>query len=225
MSVTRPTYEALVARSPKAPAVTASDDFFRLRWSLKGDDLYSSIAILYHATDANSPKEPYSPSHPISQSALTSPPVSAITVSIEILNDYAADWIGVHREHAEPEDSPDHDGERFDTEGIVEHCCGQDRPCPGPRIQIVADDFVSIGQFVEVVHPWLRGLDGQLRAAKGVQTCWPLDPAVDMYVWPSGPSPLRIAGREGQTAENWEYEWALLARTAAVTRRLRHDHP
>lgn len=223
MSSAHPTHGALLAEKPKASAGATSLDFFRLRWSLKSDSLRNSIAILQDATDANSPSEPYSPAHPVSQSALTSPPVSALIVSIEILDDYATRWVEVHCEHAEPDDSPDHSDERFDAQGIIEHCCGQDRPGPGPQLEVVTDGLVTIGQFVEAVHPWLRGLDSQLRAAKGVRNCWPLDPVVDMYVWPSSPSPLRIAGREGQTTENWAYEWALLARTAATTRRLRDE--
>lgn len=224
MSSDYPTYEELIATTPKPPAGFASIELLRLHWFLQTDDLNNSITVLRDATDAVSTQEPYSPAHPVSQASLTTPPISSVTVSIEILNDYSAEWIGVHREHAEPEDSPDHSGERFDAEGIIEHCCDQDRPGSGPRVEITAEPgrFVTIGQFVEIVHPWLRSLDGQLRAAKGVQNSWPLNADVPLCVWPSTPSPLRIAGRDGQTAENWAYEWTLLARTAATTQRLRH---
>lgn len=212
MSSAHPTHGAFLAGRSEASADATSLDFFRLRWSLKSDSLRASIAILQDASDANSPSEPYSPAHPVSQTALTSPPVSALTVSIEILDDYATKWIEVHREHAEPDESPDHSGERFDAQGIIEHCCGQDRPGPGPCLEVIADRLVTIGQFVEAV-----------RAAKGVRNCWPLAPVVDMYVWPSSLNPLRIAGREEQTTKNWAYEWAVLAKTAAITQRLRDE--
>lgn len=93
--------------------------------------------------------------------------------------------------HAEPEDSPDHENERVDADGRVEHCCNQDRPRPVPCVKVVADsEFVTIGRFIETVHPWLRSLDDQLRAAQGVCICSPLESAVDMYVQP-GAEPNR----------------------------------
>ncbi|KAM0716234.1 hypothetical protein Q7P37_007679 [Cladosporium fusiforme] len=225
MSTVYPNYEALMAVRPEAPAGAISLEFLRLRWFLQNDNPCSAITIIQDPSVASSAQGPYSPAHPISQLPLTTTPVSAITVSVGILDEYANKWISVHREHAEPEDSPDHDGERFDVEGRVEYCCHQERPGPGPRVEVVAEPghFVTIGQFVGIVHPWLRGLDNQLRAAKGVQSCWPLDPAVDMYVWPTSWSPLRVSGREGQTAQNRAYEWAQLARTAASTLRLRNE--
>lgn len=225
MSSEYSTYEALLAAIPRTPAGFISIDFLRLHWSLKSDDQQSSITVLQDATDANSTQEPYSPAHPVAQASLTTPPISSIAVSVEILNDYRAEWIGVHREHAEPEDSPDHSGERYDAEGVIEYCCEQDRPGTGPRVEITAEPghFVTIGRFIEIVHPWLRSLDGQLRAAKGVQNSWPLNADIPLCVWTSTLSPLRIAGRDGQTAENWAYEWTLLARTAATTQRLRHE--
>lgn len=114
--------------------------------------------------------------------------------------------------HAEPEDSPGHEIERFDAEGRVEHCCDQDRPGPGPRIEFVADSgFVTIGRFIEVEHSWLWILDDQLRAAQGVCICSPLDSAVDMYVRPGVLSPIEICGGEAKRKENLDDEWAQLA--------------
>lgn len=170
MSCAHPTYEALLAAKPKAPAGATSLDFLRLRWTLGSDSLYSSITILKDATNANSPQEPYSPTHPVSQSALTSPPVSALIVSIEILDDYATKWIEVHREHAEPEDSPDHNDELFDAEGILEHCCGQDRPGPGLRLEIVADDLVTIGQCASMAARARQPVTSRQRRAELLAT-------------------------------------------------------
>jgi hypothetical protein len=202
----------------------------RLRWFLSNCDPPSATAInvIRDATDSDSLQEPYSSTHPISQLPLTDPPVSSITVSIYVLDEYAQEWVSVHREHADPEedDCPDHDAARFDAEGEVEYCCNQDRPGPGPQIEVVEKElgaFVTIGDFVEAVHPWLRSLDGQLRAAKGVVSCWPLDAAVPICVWPTSASPLCIHGCEGMTADNWAYDWKLLAKTARKTLQVRSE--
>ena len=226
MSSPYPTHEELIAANPQS--VSVSIDFMRLRWFLSKDDPPSSaIAVVQDATDENSTQEPYSPTHPITQLSLTTPPVSAITVSMDVLNEYAKEWVSVHREHADPEDDcPDHDGARFDAEGEVEYCCNQARPGPGPQIEVVALEpgrFVTIGDFVETVHPWLRSLDGQLRAAAGVVSCWPLDPAVPICVWPTNASPLHIYGHGGMTPDNWAYEWKLLAKTARKTLQVRSE--
>jgi hypothetical protein len=225
MSSTYPTHEELIATNPQS--VSVSIDFMRLRWFLSKDDPPSAIAVVQDATDENSTQESYSPTHPISQLSLTTPPVSAITVSMDVLDEYAGEWVSVHSEHADPEDDcPDHDGARFDAEGEVDYCCNQDRPGPGPQIGVVAKQpghFVTIGDYVETVHPWLRSLDSQLRAAAGVVSCWPLDPAVPICVWPTSASPLRVHGYEGMTPDNWAYQWKLLAKTARNTFQVRSE--
>jgi hypothetical protein len=214
-----PTFEDLKPAKPNEPRVVDSIDWYRLRWFLRSDDPASSIIVLQDPKNPNSAQTPYSPTHPVSQCALTNPPISAITISTDVLDDYSSDWIDAHR-HAEPEDSPDHDGERFDEYGYVEHCCQQDRPGPGPQIEIIAapGEFVTIGRFIEVVHPWLRGLDDTLRAAHGVVCCWPLDPAIEMYVWP-GIGQLGIHSGESMSPENWIYEWEMLAEMASNLQR------
>lgn len=225
MSSTYPTHEELIATNPQS--VSVSIDFMRLRWFLSKDDPPSAIAVVQDATDENSTQESYSPTHPISQLSLTTPLVSAITVSMDVLDEYAGEWVSVHSEHADPEDDcPDHDGARFDAEGEVDYCCNQDRPGPGPQIGVVAKQpghFVTIGDYVETVHPWLRSLDSQLRAAAGVVSCWPLDPAVPICVWPTSASPLRVHGYEGMTPDNWAYQWKLLAKTARNTFQVRSE--
>jgi hypothetical protein len=220
MSSSYPTFETLVAGRPKELGVVTSVDVYRLHWFLRSDDLASSITVLEDPKDPDSTQTPYSSTHPISQCALTNPPVSAITVSTDRLDDYTQNWTYVHNIHAEPEDSPHHEGERYDAEGVIEYCCEQDRPGPGPRVEVKAapGDFVTIGKFIEVVHPWLRGLDDQLRAAQGVVSCWPLDPAIEMYVWPRL-GQLGILTGEGKTPKNWVYQWKMLAKLAVNAQR------
>jgi hypothetical protein len=223
MSSTYPTHEELRAANPQSGFVSV--DFMRLRWFLEKDDLSSAIAVIQDVTDENSTQEPYSPTHPISQLSLTTPLVSAITVSMNVLDEYAREWAWVHREHADSEGCLDHEGARFDAEGEVEYCCNQDKPGPGPQIEVVTEPgyFVIIGKFVETVHPWLRSLDDQLRAVGGVVSCWPLDPAIPICVWPTNPSPLRVHGHEGMTPDNWVYHWKLLANTARKALQVRNE--
>lgn len=106
--------------------------------------------------------------------------------------------------HAFPDQFDEQAGPpRFDAQGRVEYCCGEDRPGPGPQLEIVAEEghFVTVGQFMNILHPWLRSLDGQLRTAAGVVDSRPLDPAYDLLVraWSS---PIRIADTKGWKPEN-----------------------
>lgn len=168
MSPVYPTDEAVNAARNNAPSNLASVDFHRLRWFIrKNTSLEDSITVIQDVTDSESAQEPYSASHPISQAALTYPPVSTVTISVDTLNEYSPNWDYEHSKHAMPEGSSYSTGARFDDEGELEHCCGQDLPDPGPTLKIVAKPgaFVTIGQFVETVHLWLQELDGQLRWA------------------------------------------------------------
>lgn len=196
-----------------------SIDFHRLRWFVKKNiSLYDSITVTEDATDSKSAQEPYSTSHPISKVALTYPPVSAITISVDTLDEYINDWGYEHGKHAVPEGSPYHSGERFDAEGEVVHCCGHDQPGPGPALEIVAEPgaFVTIGQFVETVHAWLVEIDSQLRWALNMYSyCEPLDPTIDLYIRPGSLTPLRVLKAGGRTPENWDFTWAQVAKMAS----------
>ncbi|KAG9635957.1 hypothetical protein KCU64_g14809, partial [Aureobasidium melanogenum] len=198
MSTAYPSYESLVTtNSTPFPSPT----YLRIRWILRSDETSHSIFILDDPTDSTSGEEPYSPTHPICDTALTCPPISSIIIPVENLNRYTREWLYWHDEdHFDKQDGPP----RFDAQGRIEHCCGEDRPGPGPQLEIVAEDgkFVTVGQFVNTLHPWLRGLDGQLRAAIGVVDSWPLDLAHDLIVraWQS---PIRVADTKGWTPANW----------------------
>ncbi|KEQ64857.1 uncharacterized protein M437DRAFT_73776 [Aureobasidium melanogenum CBS 110374] len=171
-----------------------SPAFLRIRWILRTDEISHSVFILSDPTDLTSSEEPYSPTHPVCGEALTCPPVSSIIVSVESLDDYTSAWIYWHEPHAFPDQFDEQAGPpRFDAQGRVEYCCGEHRPGPGPQLEIVAEEghFVTVGQFVNILHPWLRSLDGQL----------PLDPAYDLLVraWSS---PIRIADTKGWNPKN-----------------------
>lgn len=201
MATVYSSYESLVAtNSTPFPSPT----YLRIRWILRSDEMSNSIFILNDPTDSASGEEPYTPTHPICDTALTCPPVSSIIVSVESLDQYTSDWLEWHNEYH----FDDQDGSpRFDAQGRIERCCGEDRPGPGPQLEIVAEEghFVTVGQFVNTLHPWLWSLDGQLRAAAGVVNTWPLDPAHDFIVraWSS---PIRVADTKSWKSENYTWE-------------------
>lgn len=223
MSTIYPTYEAVQTARGSAPGGLQSIDLYRLRWFIKKDtSLYNSITVIQDVFDSQSAQEPYSASHPISRAALTDPPVSAITVSVDTLDDYSPDWDYWHSEHAGPEGNH---GEIFDAEGELEHCCGQDLPGPGPTLDIVAEPgaFVTIGQLIETVHPWLQRLDSQLRWALNIYGGEPLDSAVDLFVRPGRLTPLCVQKAGGRKPENWADDWAQAARGARNAQRIREQ--
>lgn len=153
MSTSYPSYENLLTADTFPHA---SPDLLRLQWNLNSDNVSDSIFILEDPTNAESKGEPYSSTHCICESDSHCPPVSSIIVSIRNLNKYAREWIEVYGLHADPDDfDEDCDPPGFDDEGVVERCCGEDRPGKGPRLEVVAKTghFVTVGQFVSLVHP------------------------------------------------------------------------
>jgi hypothetical protein len=220
-----PQYQSLEHLSNKGIHAAPSLDFFRLRWSLISDSPNDCISILQDAKNAFSLQEPYSIDHPINQLPATHPPVSSMTISIDMLEQYQSDWIEAHQPHADPEDFEDQNDPmcpKLDSDGCVERCCGQDRPGPGPRLELVAKDgeFVSIGLYVSIVHKWLRELDGLLRAAEGVVSCWPLEPEYHMIVPVFHFTCLMLESTQTWTPENYQGEWE---GTASMARRLYPD--
>jgi hypothetical protein len=205
-------YQILEHLAAKGIHAVPSLDFFRLRWSLTSDDPHDCISILEDAKNVRSPQEPYAADLPINKRSATHPPVSSMIISVYMLDEYESDWIDAHQPHADPEDFEDQTDAmcpKFDSDGRVERCCGQDRPGPGPRLQLVAKDgeFVSIGLYVNTVHAWLRGMDSLLRAAEGVVSCWPLEPEYHMIVPVVDFACLMLKSTQTWTPENYQWEW------------------
>jgi hypothetical protein len=218
-------YQSLEHLAAEGIHAVPSLDFLRLRWSLTSDNPHDCISILEDAKNAHSSQEPYSIDHPINQQPATHPPVSSMTISIYMLDQYESDWIDAHQPHADPEDFEDQNDPmcpKFDSDGCVNRCCGQDRPGPGPRLELVAKtgEFVSINQYVNTVHAWLRGMDGLLRAAEGVVSCWPLDPEYHMIVPVFYFTCLMLESTQTWMPENYQGEWE---ETASLARRLYPD--
>ena len=84
---------------------------------------------------------------------------------------------------------------------MVKRCCGRRFLEDGHEINVItvnsSASFVAIGHFTQVVHTWLRSLEGELRAAKDGDSCWPFDSNVPRFVWPS-PNLSALRGGSGQ---------------------------
>lgn len=203
MSSLHPSYESLLAADIFPHA---SPDLLRLRWNLNSDDISDSILILDDPTNGDSDGEPFSSTHRICELASHCPAVSSIVVSIESLNNYANEWIYTHKVHGYPVDFDEEEWGPpiLDSEGVAIRCCGEDRPAQGPKLEIVAEagHFVTVGQFVDAVHPWLRGLKGQFNSAANVWCTWGPQEDPGMIVRLSW-IPIRVHDTKG-----WTPGWA-----------------
>ncbi|KAL7906379.1 hypothetical protein GGI35DRAFT_482544 [Trichoderma velutinum] len=132
--------------------------------------------------------------HEISSLPLTDPKVSSVEASLRDLDQWESDWLAWHRDHTAPEfnaeyttygdlsdedrpyaNEPKEDGsweEDSDTEFLI-RCCGDDRPLRkrGLNIKVTpsaGNNFVTMHDYVSVVHPWLMSLRRDIIRAKAV---------------------------------------------------------
>lgn len=119
---------------------------------------------------------------PIWQSPLTEPKISSITVRIDQFEDWENQWLEFHRGCGEPgSHNEGNDQIRFgmlpdynpdsDEEG-PEHllkCCDAERPRKKKVSLLVkaTGKFVTIHDYVSVVHPWLMSLREDILRAEG----------------------------------------------------------
>ncbi len=201
--------------------VVCSPDAKRLFWSLNGP-LTTSVWIMEDAFSPNS-REPYfrqttgagttTSWHPASQSPLTEPKVSSITVSVNDLDEWEDQWLDMHRDHADPDGGeengdeswvkfgplPDYDPDK-DEEG-PEHllvCCGTQRPRGKPVSVVVkpsassGKEFVTLHDYLSTVHPWLMSLREDILGAMGILDDEPLPTETKIMVDYSAPDSLKM---------------------------------
>lgn len=214
-----PTYEWLQKSGRCRPSI----DFVRLRWYLSGP-ISAKIHVLESASDATSPQSPYQPSpnldsfHSISASPISDPPVSSITVTVSVLDNWTESWEDVHIHCAEPE------RERVTTlpDGTkqLERCCGTDRPGPGPSLTVTAGHgdsnpgFVTIHDYIMAVHPWLLAHEADIRLAIGEYPKFALRAEFEIFLYPKILSSLSLKNTRDMRGENKERWWARLASDA-----------
>jgi hypothetical protein len=109
--------------------------------------------------------------HPVSQLPVSEPRVASITVRVSELQDWEGNWEDVHCEHVA--------GEEVGIEGEAggDQCCGTARPVGMRDVSVVVTGtgggdgggggFVTVHDYVTVVHPWLMGLRSGILGALG----------------------------------------------------------
>ncbi|KAI1181460.1 hypothetical protein F5B17DRAFT_436772 [Nemania serpens] len=181
-----PSFEEL--RRTRNPYPDHTPEADRIFWTLNGP-LHSSVWIQSHGslkpyaqgTDELNPNW-----HPISQCPLTEPKVSSITVTVDELDIWEAEWVSYHQRHADPPDpqldepyvcegyrygplldyDPDLDGE---SRLHLLECCGMLRP-RGVVSSIVVkpspgNEFVTIHDYLTTVHAFLLASRDDILAA------------------------------------------------------------
>ncbi|KAJ6438377.1 hypercellular protein HypA [Purpureocillium lavendulum] len=143
----------------KGSGVELNIEADRLYWVLQ-DPIQDSIFVMDKPNDPTSPRQPgFLPGdssdgtgpnlHPVAHLSLCEPPVSSVTVVPEELQDAADSWEDEHNYY-----------EDDDTQGPC-RCCDRRAPPHDLKLKVVAskeDGFVTIGDYVAAVHPWLMGL-------------------------------------------------------------------
>ncbi|WYZ35758.1 hypothetical protein EsH8_X_000405 [Colletotrichum jinshuiense] len=185
-----PSYEVLSA-DHRPPSL--SPEARRLFWTLDRP-LADSVWIM---KDAYSPDsiEPYfcdQTWHLFSQSPLTEPKVSSITVHNDNLDEWEDCWLDCHRDHSDS-DCVDENGEIVESDGTLsvrwgdlpdydpgedengpKHlliCCGTKRPrgkTASVTVKPTATPFVTVHDYLSTVHPWLLSSRDDLLAAMGL---------------------------------------------------------
>jgi hypothetical protein len=136
----------------------------------------------------NGPLEPYYNQasdtwHPVAQLPITEPKVSSITVRVYQLEEWDSAWCEEHWEHTDPDSEEGmNDGVEWSivelddgtTEPELLRCCGTMRR-GGKNFSVMAkptvageEGFVTVHDFLKVVHPWLMGLKREILTAKGI---------------------------------------------------------
>ncbi|KAI1398155.1 hypothetical protein F4819DRAFT_469383 [Hypoxylon fuscum] len=202
-----------------------STDARRLFWTLDGP-LANSIWIMEsdHNPDSLEPYFQGQKWHRASQSPLTEPKVSSITVHSDDINRWEDQWLDYHQDHSEPPDE-DEEGEEWDSSMVqwgalpdynededeegpahLLMCCGTKRPrgkVTSVVVKPTSTSFVTVHDYLSTVHPWLLNMRGDLLAVMGLWDDKPLPPETKLMVDYNALESLKIYNQE---------EWVRLRR-------------
>ncbi|KAK1966747.1 hypothetical protein LY78DRAFT_35525 [Colletotrichum sublineola] len=169
----------------------------RLYWTLNGP-LESSIQVApSHYYEPGDVMEPYfrpgdtdsgpAPSwHPVSQESLMDPPVTAITVRVQCIDSWEELWVDLYRDQIDTRTDPRR-----------------------PRAQDVqlevktSGAFLTVHEYVSIVHPWLMGLRERILDAQGraeLHPPWP--PETKLAVLWIDLGPLNV---DKEDMDSWAY--------------------
>ncbi len=176
----QPPYPSFAAlRMAKQAVLPSAAGCKLLFWPLDGLTLETSgLAVMVGPTNPDM-RTPYrNPTtgvlHPISQLSICEPKVSSITVYVSELQDWESNWEDMHCEHIAGEEGDD------DGDAGSDMCCGMARPAGKKDISVIvtgtggitegsysSGGFVTVHDYVTVVHPWLMGLRNDILGALG----------------------------------------------------------
>ena len=146
-----------------------SMDMLRVHWSPFGP-LQSSVYIAdtldpdfncqQYATDDGS-------FHTISTSPVTEPPVSSISVQVDVLEQWQYNWEMEHWDDDEEDQEYIEDENGLDR--TLVHCCGAARPPAATSLKVLPTTrpFVTIHDYITQVHTWLGALETDIFKAMG----------------------------------------------------------
>ena len=144
-------------RMTNPPLPLLSDPGRRLFWTLQGPP-NSAISVLAEDCNPDGPREPYlrqgTDHHPVGDEPITTRPFVTLTVTEESIDGWRDEW------------------DNINYEGFDEDV----RPAPGdlpPTFEPVVvtasnGEFISVHDYVTVVHPWLMARRAQILRARHV---------------------------------------------------------
>ncbi|KAF2154940.1 hypothetical protein K461DRAFT_276109 [Myriangium duriaei CBS 260.36] len=201
-----------------------------LRWKAFGP-LSDCVEVAVDPKDPNSTRRPFITGtmlDTIADESLTEPPISSITVVQEQLNDAPQYFVDEHIPHADDDNpavewrpaKPPHHGDRENK--LLMQCCGEQRPRGSPRLTINASSkaFVTIGDFVLAVHPWLQTLKDEIVAVIG-EHLGRISGDTPFYVFPDYLDCLALTWDQAPPTLSVESTWQALAKKAQYS----EDHP
>lgn len=149
--------------------VQTSMDMLRVHLSLFRP-LESSVDVA-DTLDLDFKCEPYTTDghsfHEISTSPVTEPPVSSVSVNVDVLDTWEYKWEGEHRD--DNEDYQEWVETENDDDRKLLRCCSMACPPPPPSLEVLptTHPFVTVHDYITQVHAWLQTLKLSILEAMG----------------------------------------------------------
>jgi hypothetical protein len=71
-----------------------------------------------------------------------------------------------------------------------------------------------VGDLVGAAHPWLMGLEDEIRTARGAARCTKLESKFEMFVYPSQPLDLDVRDLRGAGKGWMDWQWKMASQNA-----------
>lgn len=173
----------VVYREARQP-IGLSSDAKRLKWALEGP-LHTAVEVMRSMKYDPNVWQPGCVNDQLASDIpipLSDPKVSSVIVHIDQVEDWENQWLEIHRNCHDPEDNgedpeeflfgdlPDHDADSDEEEELhLLRCCRGDRPRKkGATLLVKATGaFLTIHDYLSVVHPWLLGRREDIFGAEG----------------------------------------------------------